>query len=54
MNITRCIDRLNSSSTHFLTKQLFSVSFCHRPSSNPTIQSLFGSVEILLVTYHLR
>jgi hypothetical protein len=39
MNTTRCIDRLNGSSTHFLTKQLFSVSFCHRPSSNHTIQS---------------
>jgi len=27
MNTTRYIDRLNGSSTHFLNKQLFSVSF---------------------------
>jgi hypothetical protein len=45
MNTTRCIDRLNGSSMHFLTKQLFSVSFCPRPSSNRSIQSLFDSVE---------
>jgi len=51
MNTTRYIDRLNGSSTHFLNKQLFSVSFCRRPSSNRTIQRLFGSVEILLATY---
>jgi hypothetical protein len=45
MNTTRYIDRLNGSTTHFLTKQLFSVSYCPRPSSNRSIQSRKGSVE---------
>ncbi len=42
MNTTRYIDRLNDSSTHFLTKQLSSVNFYHQPSSNRTTQSLFA------------